>query len=1219
MRSYFKNIINLYENKRGLFVSATASSLLFSLLLVLPAIRSVLTYTPEIKNFSKHIMSWATASNVDIASRINSYYAFMLVTLLIFLLLFFLICKVFSKAYEEGKLDSFVKYIKGLSYVGIAGTVASFLSASVELPLYIIGGAVFLGWVYLKFVGMKESEDFDISLLVVYILISLPLSLFVWVLSNKYHISSRFESISVLQKLEIQNATLLFVIIWFFISIILLFALESIIKVVSRKSDILVDKFRKIIVACGIPVLLTGILQCIMLELNNVINKRFDILITKPYLMYLLVIMFCAAIMFFIAFLILKRESIYLNISRIDLINKVYFPTILVGFSLVIAQPYRAAAVGTEFFEMANHGLSVDHLFRYGSIPIIETFDAHMLSNQMFAYFYSLINGYEPWAAFLYNPYIEVAYVLVLFYLIKSLIGNLNAFFFILTFPLLGSLVNVTYLLGGVLVFSIYKYLKQDEKEFAAYEFWVVSGILCVYRLDLGFSATLAGLFTYIGLSIVYKKYSRMLIFLKAGLITLLSAIGIFVLLCLTKGVNPWGRIIELIKLCQSNQNWAYASVGDSNLVAYVLGYYIFPMITIALVIYVLIKLVYSEINMLKMDRQNLIMFLFFSAFFFFNISRGIVRHSLAEGNLIYVLGTFPLAALSFTGLKNNENNRILKFLVVSLLTVILININYNSLKGGASMATRALVSPSYQQQYNEAYDFNNTRVYGDIPTDAAYLKTILDNLINPDETYFDFSSTNYFYSLVGRKNPIYANQSPLLISDDTTQSLALDSIKEKQPPIVLMPISGKQWSYIDNIAVDYKYYMLSEYIYKNYTPLLRLSNFDIYSLKTKKKEYLSKLSILGGSRNNIYSGGFENLNIDNITYHNATAKKEANGSLNVEVQGDDPYIAGALMDFVGKEVGDSIGNTAKPTRIKLHFAANDIGNLQIFYTLKENEDFSEVQSETYNINDIGDGSIEMNLSAQPQRIRLDINKSITLKGIDISQGFDVIDNQPEVWSRSLGDIPKLWAEQDGNKAFYNAPYLSEPISNIENITFGTGGLVKNKPMYLIVQVDSDVNTTASVEMRSKINNKLGDFSFNISQGKHDYAIRLSTDYKWWNGTVDYIDFKSNESVSINKFAFYVDGSGNYYDVKQELRLSDFTDENWINGIGRDINEFLFDNTSYNRSQLQVGRKMTFSDNREVKILSVNISGNYMRVEVYGDVDEFTDSAAFPNLIIMNK
>lgn len=50
MRIYFKNIINLYESKRGLIVSATASSLLFSLLLVLSAIRSVLTYTPEIKN-----------------------------------------------------------------------------------------------------------------------------------------------------------------------------------------------------------------------------------------------------------------------------------------------------------------------------------------------------------------------------------------------------------------------------------------------------------------------------------------------------------------------------------------------------------------------------------------------------------------------------------------------------------------------------------------------------------------------------------------------------------------------------------------------------------------------------------------------------------------------------------------------------------------------------------------------------------------------------------------------------------------------------------------------------------------------------------------------------------------------------------------------------------------------------------------------------------------
>ena len=93
-----------------------------------------------------------------------------------------------------------------------------------------------------------------------------------------------------------------------------------------------------------------------------------------------------------------------------------------------------------EYFETANQGISLDHLFRYGDIPVIETFDAHMLSNQIFGDIYYLLNGYEPWTFILYDGFKSIINFLILYYLLKHLIGESNAFMLVLTFPLLAVL-----------------------------------------------------------------------------------------------------------------------------------------------------------------------------------------------------------------------------------------------------------------------------------------------------------------------------------------------------------------------------------------------------------------------------------------------------------------------------------------------------------------------------------------------------------------------------------------------------------------------------------------------------------------------------------------------------------------------------------------------------------------------------------------------------------
>ncbi|MFD1776547.1 hypothetical protein [Paenibacillus rhizophilus] len=1073
-----KKLVMVYKSPKKMLVSVSASALLFSLLLALICVKSVLIYKPNIKNFSDHIMSSATAANLDIAGRINTYIIFLTGLILIAAFFFLVIYRMVINRCNDSTLP-FIRLITDLSFIGIVGVVTSILSAGQDLALFFIGEVILLGWIYIRFF---YDRNIELSMFVWYIFMAIPLSLFVWVVSKKLHLLDRLLIINLVKNLELNIDVLYVMLVCFISSTILLFVCEKLFKHVRDKTNIEDERLKNIMFIAGIPVMLTGILQPIMLEVLNIFNKRFGIITNRSLLMYCILFAICL-ILFMIIFFFFRNDEKWLNIDRKKLLYKIYIPIILASVAFMIAQPSRVAGVGKEYFEMANHGLAIDQFFKYGSIPIIENYDAHMLYNQVFAYLYSFVNGYEPWAAFLYDKYVVVIYILLVYYLLKNLIGEINSFFFIFTFPLLENLFNILYLFSGIIVFFIYRCVK-DGSIFNNTKFWLAATFLCIYRLDLGVGAIISGVITYIISCFIYRqRYSKILKFLGSGVIIIFSGIILFVVLCLIKGVSPADRVVEFVKLCQSNQNWAYISVGDYNLIAYTVVYYLLPILILVISLITIGKFTVLQDEALKVNQQNLIMFFYFSFFYLANISRGIVRHSLVEGSITHALGTFSLAILSYMIIRFGYKGKIVIFLITSIITIALININMITLKGSISVTTKAITSTNYYQQYTNSFDFNGSRVRGEL-SDATQLKDILDATLKKDETYFDFSSTNYFHALVNRKNPIYANQSPLMISDDTTQKLALKEIKLNNPSYVLMPIGGRLGSSIDNISVDFKYYMLSEYIYENYTPFIRLANFDLYVLKSKKDIYHDKL---------VEKGLFSN----------------------------------------------------------------------------------------------------------------------------------VIEDQPEVWVRDIGDIPLLWAERDGNGAFLKASSLIYPIINFYQFSVDTQEKIMEQPLFIILEIESEANQRAAIELNSKNKDKLGEFLFNISKGKHSYAIRLSTDYKWWNNKVDNLSFLFESKVSISKMLYYNDVKGKYYSINPEsnlqLKLSNLSDEHWINGIGKDNFTLLFDATFNNLEQLRVGNKLVFKDGRKVTITSVNISGAYIHVLIGQKLDAYSDIASFPNSIGVNE
>ena len=285
-----------------------------------------------------------------------------------------------------------------------------------------------------------------------------------------------------------------------------------------------------------------------------------------------------------------------------------------------------------------------------------------------------------------------------------------------------------------------------------------------------------------------------------------------------------------------------------------------------------------------------LILFAFFSIFYLVNLQRGLVRHSLMENILYIISGTLTLALASFA-LINKNRSRLPRFLMAVFAGMLLVNVNLSSFPKGQSMLTEAFASETYNAQYEEVYAFDGTRMEDNvIPKEAEELKQILDTVLDPDETYFDFSSQNYYYALVGRKNPAYVNQSPLMLNGDVGQEDALAQIAKEQPPLVLFPNAIESVLKIDLIMVNYKYYLITEYIYDNYTILAKTGAGYLFCLNDRKDEYARCLKENGLILDSGSESDLSYVDVESLHMHHIKIRKE-DGGLILKKNGNDAFV----------------------------------------------------------------------------------------------------------------------------------------------------------------------------------------------------------------------------------------------------------------------------------------------------------------------------------------
>ena len=572
------------------------------------------------------------------------------------------------------------------------------------------------------------------------------------------------------------------------------------------------------------------------IELINILN-RHGVALSHMRSKYMIGILIWFMITCVFVFVACKRQWIIKGWKTWS------YPWLVFGVSCLSVQLPLEQIYSADLFESANSSVLISDFLNFGSLPIVEHFGGHMMTDVWEGLIYAVLNSDYTGAIFSpYSGYLLPVLAVLFFYFIKYIWDEDAALFVTLFFPFYGSWSYFG--LGMIVCMAIIAYLKKNTYPRAILVWFSV--IWCIlYRLDLGSSYAIAGSIALLTYIVMYRKW-------KAVKPLLLSLIGwgfiggtSWFILCFMKGIRPFMRLLEFLAASLSNVNWAYATIGDAGLTVFAWAYIFVPFTMVIGLIYTIASKRLRE----QTGETGWMILLIMELAYFANYSRGLVRHSLAESSTFIIMWSGYICAAALIGLyKNNKRLLLPAFMLLILCdTAFLQGGNFTDVPISDTAALNMGAPRETWSQWKEAYENGEpiTRVKWDVNLEGTIepYRTVADVLLDDDETFVDFINKSFVYSAVNRKNPAYVSQSPGQLSGEIAQELFIDEIQDI--PIVLMPINTEHYGYsnsLDGITNAYRYYKVVEYIYQNYEPLCKYDDlFTVWCLRDRYNEMKEK------------------------------------------------------------------------------------------------------------------------------------------------------------------------------------------------------------------------------------------------------------------------------------------------------------------------------------------------------------------------------------------
>ncbi|MGB0430979.1 MAG: hypothetical protein ACPGLV_10940 [Bacteroidia bacterium] len=554
------------------------------------------------------------------------------------------------------------------------------------------------------------------------------------------------------------------------------------------------------------------------------------------------------------------------QVNRHYLSNYIYPLFILLsGILIYWTQPF---VDQYELFENANPANALMRVFKFGEIPFVDFISSHMLSEQVPLYLHGLLRGYDGSTDALawLNIFKPLAFVTFYYFLRQTLSSASWAFAIVLIFTLLELVIPISYWLALVSVFVFFKYFKKpDWKNIALCILWTV--FLVFWRIDIA-AAHIPAFVVLVVLHLIknpsdgymHSENSRLAdspipnpspqgrasgsspvgevrwgqTLIKWSLLSFLAlASGVAIVYTLNHFYN--GQIARNIDQALSyfgaSQAHAYSKIAsDYTSWMFIAHHFVFPCLVVLILIFTIKSWNLKGKNLNNQFLKVAIIFL--SCYYFFNASRGLVRHGFIEGSDRAISSFFFLIVTLFALSKVSEKRRPWLFVLTSSLLVFMAKF------GGQSTAQPLISKVADMSFTQEKYDNTNLDFEPKIREKISKTDSIVAYLnaeLKENETFFDFSNTPMLYFYAQRKVPSYFNQSLQNEVTEKIQRINLEQIEGLDIPIVVFShYPDNWWDNTDGVPNAIRYPVLAQWIYENYMPDTIVAGYQIWKHKSQ-------------------------------------------------------------------------------------------------------------------------------------------------------------------------------------------------------------------------------------------------------------------------------------------------------------------------------------------------------------------------------------------------
>jgi hypothetical protein len=1000
-------------------------------------------YDLTLRRFPGRMIGTATIRGVDIAKRISLFYdsitLIIAVNIIFYLAAFLLI----------GKKKVTLKDFTILNATSLVGCILIFLNV------------------------LKLNYAYTINLIIiihVIVVIFFPIKRFLLPDSNKRLFNSALFSITLclgisaffllkelISPLSFSSGIYFPVFFPFICSLIFLIVAIYIRNVDYQKAVLVLLKLFWVLVPAMLLLVFTVLKDEIYLMLNNK-----GILYFTPIKIYF-ILLFLTAAWIYLRSRKPAEKLHHLNLGRI--LSNYYFPLLILGITTcVYYHPIIYDSV--DLFEEANRFLPVMEFLKFHTIPLVEKFNSHMLSEILPVYLYAIFNKLKGIEPLIYDFIYPVSTAMIVYFIMRDLTHNSYvALFTVVLYPFTKILISSYFSPALIAVYVLYKliYRVPSVKNYLLLFCSII--LFVIWRIDLG----LACFFSMAGILIVYslqgiRKFNHRYFLTALGYMVAFFILVYFIFLLF--GINLASNLLNEYNYLSSTQSYGYPALGNPNERVFQVQYFIFPAICMLLGGYILFN--FRKFVTHGNSKFATLCLLFCIGFYVANFPRGLVRHSFMEDSdiclssfIFFIMsGSFYLFCrhLSQTG----------KFLLFFFSSFLLINgfkygdwqlfTMYEPFREKVDIFSEIIPQPGIDREHDT--------LHAEIRT--LEFQNFISQELKNDETFADFSNEPMLYYYTRRITPSYFFQSPLSMHNDYLQDRFIKNLSNYKTPLLLFsnfPYSDIGWGFNnpDDVPNGIRHYRIAEYFYQQYEPFVIVRNYCLW--KNKKSNLKNELVHLYTYKKDPKRVVFPDDTFQRNPFDSISSSKEGNILITVE------YLKPEIQD---EDIMYCDSNSAKRKEIKLLFY--DTAKSKIYYSLKHG---------------VGD------------KMKFYLNHLDNVASVEIDEVKyipDFYSQYPRHWKIDM--LPYIWAN-------YDKQILSAPVQNIisGNDTLISRNKVcyklpdeidKSTGNYIYISLEVDNNTPVTVQLIYGPGNGEFDFTIPPGNGFRTFAVRMSSQYNWY-------------------------------------------------------------------------------------------------------------------------